>query len=123
MNDDCELVRRIVAGDSAGLRDLYQRHGRALLRFSTAMCRSRQSAEDLVHDTFVAFLREPSLFDPAQGTVLGYLCGVLRHQISRHSLAPAILSAAAGAGAAVGVPMGRTASLMPAPSHGGCADQ
>ena len=84
MNDDCELVRRIIAGDSAGLRELYQRHGRALLRFSIAMCRSQQSAEDLVHDTFVAFLRQPSLFDPAQGTVLGYLCGVLRHQISRH---------------------------------------
>src|SRR5687768_17457865 len=84
MNDDCELVRRLIGGDSTGLRELYQRHGRALLRFSIAMCRSQQSAEDLVHDTFVAFLREPSLFDPAQGTVLGYLCGVLRHQISRH---------------------------------------
>ena len=44
------------------------------------MCRSRQSAEDLVHDTFVALLREPRLFDPAQGTVFGYLCGVLRHR-------------------------------------------
>jgi RNA polymerase sigma factor (sigma-70 family) len=83
-SDDYELVRRIITGDPAGLRELYQRHGRALLRFSIAMCRSRQSAEDLVHDTFIAFLREPSLFDPAQGTVLGYLCGVLRHQISRH---------------------------------------
>jgi RNA polymerase sigma-70 factor, ECF subfamily len=82
--DDCELVRRLIAGDLSGLRELYQRHGRTLLRFSTAMCRSRQSAEDLVHDTFLAFLRDPALFDPAQGTVLGYLCGVLRHQISRH---------------------------------------
>jgi RNA polymerase sigma-70 factor, ECF subfamily len=82
--DDCELVSRLIAGDAAALRELYQRHGRALLRFSVAMCRSQTSAEDLVHDTFVAFLREPSLFDPAQGTVLGYLCGVLRHQISRH---------------------------------------
>lgn len=82
--DDCELVSRLIKGDSAALRELYQRHGRALLRFSVSMCRSQTSAEDLVHDTFVAFMREPSLFDPAQGTVLGYLCGVLRHQISRH---------------------------------------
>ena len=56
----------------------------ALLRFSSAMCRSRQAAEDMVHDTFVALLREPVSFDPALGTVYGYLCGVLRHRVSRH---------------------------------------
>jgi len=77
-------MTRLAAGDPAALRELYERHGRALLRFSAAMCRSRQSAEDLVHDTFVALLRGPSLFDPAQGSVFGYLCGVLRHRISRH---------------------------------------
>jgi RNA polymerase sigma-70 factor (ECF subfamily) len=77
-------MARIAAGDPAALRELYQRYGRALLRFSTAMCRSRQAAEDLVHDTFVALLHGPSLFDPAQGSVFAYLCGVLRHRISRH---------------------------------------
>ena len=77
-------MKRLAAGDPAALRELYEKHGRALLRFSAAMCRSRQSAEDLVHDTFVALLRGPSLFDPAQGSVFGYLCGVLRHRISRH---------------------------------------
>jgi len=82
--DDEEIMTRLAAGDPAALRELYEKHGRALLRFSAAMCRSRQSAEDLVHDTFVALLRGPSLFDPAQGSVFGYLCGVLRHRISRH---------------------------------------
>ena len=82
--DDEEIMTRLAAGDPAALRELYERHGRALLRFSAAMCRSRQSAEDLVHDTFVALLKGPSLFDPAQGSVFGYLCGVLRHRISRH---------------------------------------
>jgi RNA polymerase sigma-70 factor (ECF subfamily) len=77
-------MARLAAGDVDALRDLYQLHGRALLRFSAAMCRSRQAAEDLVHDTFVALLREPTLFDPAQGSVFGYLCGVLRHRVSRH---------------------------------------
>jgi len=82
--DDCECMTRLAAGDASALRDLYQRHGRALLRFSSAMCRSRQAAEDMVHDTFVALLREPVGFDPALGTVFGYLCGVLRHRVSRH---------------------------------------
>jgi RNA polymerase sigma-70 factor (ECF subfamily) len=82
--DDSALVSRLIAGDASALRLLYERHGRALLRFSTAMCRSRQAAEDLVHDTFLAFLHEPNLFDETQGSVFAYLCGVLRHQVSRH---------------------------------------
>jgi RNA polymerase sigma factor (sigma-70 family) len=83
-SDDSEYMARLASGDTSALRFLYERHGRALLRFSAAMCRSRQVAEDLVHDTFVALLREPFSFDPALGTVYGYLCGVLRHRVSRH---------------------------------------
>ncbi len=82
--DDIEYMTRLAAGDSGALRPLYERHGRALLRFSAAMCRSRQTAEDLVHDTFIALLREPFAFDPSLGSVYGYLCGVLRHRVSRH---------------------------------------
>lgn len=82
--DDIEYMTRLAAGDASALQPLYERHGRALLRFSTAMCRSRQAAEDLVHDTFVALLREPSGFDPTLGSVYAYLCGVLRHRVSRH---------------------------------------
>jgi RNA polymerase sigma factor (sigma-70 family) len=82
--DDSDHMARLAAGDTGALRHLYERHGRALLRFSVAMCRSRQVAEDLVHDTFVALLREPFGFDPALGSVYGYLCGVLRHRVSRH---------------------------------------
>ncbi len=84
MGDDSECMKRLANGDGNAVRELYQRHGRALLRFSSAMCRSRQAAEDMVHDTFVALMREPVSFDPAQGTVFGYLCGVLRHRVSRH---------------------------------------
>jgi len=82
--DDSDCMARLAAGDATALRDLYERHGSALLRFSLAMCRSRQSAEDLVHDTFVALLHQPTLFDAARGNVFGYLCGVLRHRVSRH---------------------------------------
>ena len=83
-SDDSERMARLAAGDTGALRELYEKHGRALLRFSSAMCRSRQAAEDLVHDTFVTLLRGPHLFDPAQGTAFNYLCGVLRHRVSRH---------------------------------------
>jgi RNA polymerase sigma factor (sigma-70 family) len=81
---DTECMTRLAGGDTRALRDIYERHGRSLLRFSAALCRSRQIAEDLVHDTFVILMREPQGFDPARGTLFGYLCGVLRHRISRH---------------------------------------
>src|ERR1044072_6525368 len=45
--DDEEIMTRLAAGDRAALRELQELHGRALMRFSAAMCRSRQSAEDL----------------------------------------------------------------------------
>jgi RNA polymerase sigma-70 factor (ECF subfamily) len=83
-SDDVKDMARLAAGDTSALSDLYEKHGRPLLRFSTAMCRSRQVAEDLVHDTFVSLLRGQTLFDPTLGTVYGYLCGMLRHRISRH---------------------------------------
>lgn len=84
VDEDSDCMARLAAGDSQAVRALYQRHGRALLRFSAAMCRSRQAAEDMVHDTFLALMRERISFDPAQGSVFGYLCGVLRHRVSRH---------------------------------------
>jgi RNA polymerase sigma-70 factor (ECF subfamily) len=84
VDEDSDCMARLAAGDSQAAHALYQRHGRALLRFSAAMCRSRQAAEDMVHDTFLALMRERISFDPAQGSVFGYLCGVLRHRVSRH---------------------------------------
>jgi RNA polymerase sigma factor (sigma-70 family) len=83
-NEDVDCMARLATGDTTALRPLYERHGPALLRFSIAMCRSRQVAEDLVHDTFLALLREPLQFDPELGSAYGYLCGVLRHRVSRH---------------------------------------
>jgi RNA polymerase sigma-70 factor, ECF subfamily len=81
---DARCMARLAAGDGTALQALYERHGRALLRFSAAMCRSRQAAEDMVHDTFVALLGEADHYDVTQGTVYAYLCGVLRHRVSHH---------------------------------------
>ena len=83
-DEDAQCMARLAAGDGDALESLYERHGRSLLRFSVAMCGSRQAAEDLVHDTFVALLREAQNYDPVQGSVFAYLCGVLRHRVSRH---------------------------------------
>ena len=81
--EDADLVARLRRGDGAAARELYQRHGAALLRFGLAMSNCRQTAEDIVHDTFVEVLRQPVRFDPARGSVIAYLFGIARHRMSR----------------------------------------
>jgi RNA polymerase sigma-70 factor (ECF subfamily) len=81
--EDADLVARLRRGDAAAARELYQRHGAALLRFGLALSNSRQTAEDIVHDTFLEILRHPVRFDPSRGSVVGYLFGIARHRMSR----------------------------------------
>lgn len=81
--DDANLVARLRQGDAAAARELYERHGSALLRFAMAMSNSRQTAEDVVHDTFVELLRHPSKFDPTRGPVIAFLFGIARHRMAR----------------------------------------
>lgn len=81
--EDAELVARLRRGDAAAARELYQRHGAALLRFGLAMSNCRQTAEDIVHDTFIEILKHPIRFDPSRGSVVAYLFGIARHRMSR----------------------------------------
>jgi RNA polymerase sigma-70 factor (ECF subfamily) len=81
--EDADLVARLKRGDAAAAQELYERHGSALLRFGMAMSNCRQTAEDLVHDTFVELLRQPGRFDAERGSVQGYLFGIARHRLSR----------------------------------------
>jgi RNA polymerase sigma-70 factor (ECF subfamily) len=81
--DDAQLVARLRHGDAGAARELYERHGAALLRFGMAMSNCRQTAEDVVHDTFVELLRHPSRFDPSRGPVLAFLFGIARHRMAR----------------------------------------
>jgi RNA polymerase sigma-70 factor (ECF subfamily) len=82
--EDAALVRSVARGDAAAARELYERHGRAILRFSVAMTNCIETAEDIAHDTFVQLLRRPGQFDPARGSLRAYLYGIARHETARH---------------------------------------
>src|SRR5262245_22705418 len=116
--EDAELVARLKRGDGAAARELYERHGGALLRFGMAMSNCRQTAEDLVHDTFVELLRQPGRFDPARGSVQGHLFGIARHRlarIARLSVRDAEIAAGGAGGADDGAAdAARSATLPPA---------
>jgi RNA polymerase sigma-70 factor, ECF subfamily len=81
--EDAALVVRLHEGDPVAAREVYQRHGPALLRFGVAMVGCIATAEDVVHDTFVELLRHPHRYDAARGSLRAYLYGVARHQLAR----------------------------------------
>ena len=85
--EDAALVRSVARGDAAAACELYERHGRAILRFSLTMTNCIGTAEDIVHDTFVQLLRRPGQFDPARGSLRAYLYGIARHETARHQRA------------------------------------
>ena len=83
--DDSECMARLAAGDA-------QRAARALSNVMAARCCAfprRCAARGRRPKTWCTTLSSRCcasriLFDPAQGSVFGYLCGVLRHRVSRH---------------------------------------
>jgi RNA polymerase sigma-70 factor, ECF subfamily len=67
------LVRAIAAGDQRALRALYERTHRLVFTFLARLLDDRRSAEELTVDTFHAVWRGAAGYDPADGSVLGWI--------------------------------------------------
>jgi RNA polymerase sigma-70 factor, ECF subfamily len=76
---DEELLRRMLAGDGDAFEALYDRRQGSVYRFALRMSGSSELAEDVTHDVFIALMRDGHQFDPARGSVAGYLLGIARH--------------------------------------------
>jgi RNA polymerase sigma-70 factor, ECF subfamily len=73
------LVERLVAGERAALAPLYARYKDRIYRFALAFCASRDLAADATQETFLQFATQPHHYDPRQGALGAYLCGVVRN--------------------------------------------
>jgi len=78
---DAAWVAAMRRGDEAAFARLYDAFQGPLYRYALQMC-GAGSADDVVQETFMALLRG-SRFDPARGTLAGYLFGIARHHILR----------------------------------------
>jgi RNA polymerase sigma-70 factor (ECF subfamily) len=76
---DEALLARAAAGDQEAFAVLYRRHQRAIYRFACAMIGTRDSADDVVHDAFLALLDDARRFDPRRAALTTYLYGVVRN--------------------------------------------
>jgi RNA polymerase sigma-70 factor (ECF subfamily) len=68
-----DLVRRVASGDQAALHALYERTHRPVFILSLRICGSRETAEELTVDVFHDVWRRAALYDPVNGTVLGWI--------------------------------------------------
>jgi len=59
---DHELILRTAKGETAAFRLLVDRHAPAVLRYARALTESREDAEDIMQETFLAALRSAGRF-------------------------------------------------------------
>lgn len=79
------LVAAIGAGDQRALQALYDRSSRIVFTLIMRIVRSRETAEELTLDIFHDVWRRADTYDPANGSVLGWILNQARSRaIDRH---------------------------------------
>ncbi len=68
-----ELMRRLVTGDEDAIRALYARFGRPVFTMGLRLLGSREAAEELTQDVFMAAWRKGARYDPARGRLSTWL--------------------------------------------------
>jgi RNA polymerase sigma-70 factor (ECF subfamily) len=68
-----ELVGRLLAGDEDAVRALYARFARPVFGMGYRILGSRESAEELTQDVFLAAWRKADRYDPARGRLSTWL--------------------------------------------------
>ncbi len=80
---DCSLLAAASEGDSEAWTALYGLHSKRVYRYGLAMCGSVALAEEATQETFLALLNLRGRFDPALGSLAGWLLGVARNKVLR----------------------------------------
>jgi RNA polymerase sigma-70 factor, ECF subfamily len=77
-HDWAKLVQSIAAGDQVALHALYDRAHRMVFTLILRITANRETAEELTVDVFHDVWRRASGYDPANGTVLGWIMNQAR---------------------------------------------
>jgi RNA polymerase sigma-70 factor (ECF subfamily) len=76
---DAELVRKVAAGNSEALMQLYLRYGGPVFSVAFYIVRDRAAAEEIAQDTFMTLWRKAGQFDDARGRVGPWLLQITRN--------------------------------------------
>ena len=88
MDGDGALLQRARKGDETAFSELYARHHLSIFRYALYMG-SRDLADDVVQETFLAVLQQSQHVDPPRSGVVAYLLGIARHVVLRRLQMPA----------------------------------
>jgi RNA polymerase sigma-70 factor (ECF subfamily) len=72
------LVQAIAAGDQRALQTLYERAHRLVFTLAVRITNSRETAEEVTVDVFHDIWRRASTYEPAAGTVVGWIMNQAR---------------------------------------------
>ena len=78
---DPDLMARLASGDREALAAIFRRHHSTVYRFSRQMLGSKDAAEDVTQDVFVALTKGAARFDPAKASLTTYLYGIARNLV------------------------------------------
>src|SRR5467141_988262 len=76
--DWVRLVRSIAAGDELALHSLYEQTHRVVFTLIVRITNNRETAEELTIDVFYDVWRRASAYDPAGGSVVGWILNQAR---------------------------------------------
>ena len=79
-SDDVTFALRVRKGDDDAFRALYERYSGAVLGLAQSVVRDRAAAEDITHDVFLGFWRNPHGFEPSRGQFVAWLLRVTRNR-------------------------------------------
>jgi RNA polymerase sigma-70 factor, ECF subfamily len=80
---DALLLRRVAGGDEKAFAEVYRQKHPAIYRFALHMTGNSAVAEDVTQEVFMTLIRDPKRFDPARGTLGGFLFGVARNHLRK----------------------------------------
>jgi RNA polymerase sigma-70 factor (ECF subfamily) len=75
---DRSCIRRIQAGDSGALEELYDRHSPLLYSVAVRIVGRSAEAEEVLQDTWLQAWKRAGTYDPNRGTVTAWLLTLVR---------------------------------------------
>lgn len=84
IGSDHQLLMRARAGEESAFIELFHRHQAPVFRFLMHMCGSREIAEEVTQDVFLALLAKETNYSGALGDLQGFMMGIGRNQLRKH---------------------------------------
>jgi RNA polymerase sigma-70 factor, ECF subfamily len=79
---DADLLD-LAATNREAFAALFQRHQASVYRFAKQMTGSKEAAEDLTQEVFIALIQHGDHYDPGLGSLTTYLYGIVRNLVRR----------------------------------------